>query len=55
VHLENTVKMQDIELDKREEQIVDLWHLVHDLQIQVPPTPKEDLDEDEPVSRVEDG
>jgi cell division protein FtsL len=31
VHLENTVEMQDTELDEMEQQIADLLHQVHEL------------------------
>jgi cell division protein FtsL len=31
MHLENTVEMQDTELDEMEQQIADLLHQVHEL------------------------
>jgi hypothetical protein len=55
VHLENAVEVQDVELDEREEQIADLLHQVHELQIQMPLAPEEDPDETELMSGMEEG
>jgi hypothetical protein len=51
MHLENTIEMQDDELEERVETIANLEQQLQVLQLQVPPTP-EDRDEADAMSGV---
>jgi hypothetical protein len=55
VHVENAIKMHDLELDDMVEWITTLVQQVHKFQILVPPTPEEDPIEVDVMSRVEEG